>query len=154
MVFFPGLNYFAQTSFPQENPPSEIAFLVRSGRVVLWPVYKGSCERWVQGPGWKAERGLWIQRQQDLGRSLDYLQERSAIDREKLAYFGLSRGAWAGPLSLALNDRVKVGVLACCGLLIWRVPVGEMDPINFVSHVRVPVLMLNGKNDPAFPLDK
>jgi hypothetical protein len=105
VVFFPGANYFDTKSFPRENPPSEVAFLVRSGRAVLWPVYKGSCERWVQHPplqehGRRAWRDLVIQWYQDLARSLDYLQERSDIDQEKLAYFGTSRGAGGVPLPL------------------------------------------------------
>jgi predicted esterase len=83
---------------------------------------------------------------------VDYLQERSDIDHEKLAYYGLSRGAWLGIFFLAVDDRFKAAVLACGGL--WppgRLP-PEIDGINFVPRVRLPVLILNGPNDPLFPL--
>src|SRR5262249_44030436 len=166
VIFFPGANYFDSKSFPRENPPPEIAFLVRSGRAVLWPVYKGACERWVQPPppqehGLRAWRELAIQWYQDLARSLDYLQERSDIDQEKLAYYGLSRGGVVANIHLAVDDRIKVGVLVSGGLLTssllpyatsWNTT-PETSTINFVSRVRVPLLMLNGCNDPIFPLE-
>jgi eukaryotic-like serine/threonine-protein kinase len=158
VVYFPGANHFQrQTSFLRENPPSEIAFLVQSGRAVLWPVYKGSFERWVrqppfQEPGWRAWRELVTHCYQDLGRSVDYLQERSDIEHEKLAYYGLSRGAYFGNYFLAVDDRFKAAVLVCGGLGAFGSPLPEIEDINFVSRVRLPVLMLNGRNDPLFPL--
>jgi len=30
----------------------------------------------------------------------------------------------------------------------------EVDPINFAPHVRVPMLMLNGREDFTFPIDE
>jgi serine/threonine protein kinase len=157
VVFFPGANYFQTKVFPRENPPSEIAFLVRSGRAVLWPVYKGSCERWIpaQPRTWDSRtmpRDLVIQWYQDLGRSLDYLQERGDIDTEKLAYYGGSRGGVVGIRHLAVDDRLTVGVLVLAGLSPNRVR-PEIDGINFVSRVRVPILMLNGQNDLLFPVE-
>jgi dipeptidyl aminopeptidase/acylaminoacyl peptidase len=29
----------------------------------------------------------------------------------------------------------------------------EVDPLNFLPHVKIPVLMLNGKNDSYFPVE-
>ena len=91
---------------------------------------------------------------QDLARSVDYLEERSDIDRGKLAYFGVSSGAMMGITALALEHRFKAaGALAGeGGLEKETIPLPELDSFNFAPRVRVPVLMINSKNDPIFPL--
>jgi serine/threonine protein kinase/formylglycine-generating enzyme required for sulfatase activity len=156
VVFFPWVNVFDEKSFPRENPPDAIAFLVRNGRAVLWPVYKGSFERWEQA-GWRtsdsAARQWAITGYQDLARSVDYLQERSDIDREKLAFYSVS-SVGHGCVILALENRFKVAVVAFFGLLPWRVPLTEFDAVHYVPRVRVPILMINSRNDPHFSLEK
>jgi dipeptidyl aminopeptidase/acylaminoacyl peptidase len=83
---------------------------------------------------------------------VDYLQERrDVIDLDKLAYYGASWGATMGIVNLALDDRIKVAVLAYGGLPRGKSPLPELDLINFVPRVRVPVLMINSRNDPFFP---
>jgi predicted esterase len=158
VVFFPGGDFFFEKrSFPRENPPGgSIANIVRGDRAVVWPVYTGTCERWEREPwdsNWYAERFYQIRIYQDLARSVDYLEERSDIDRGKLAYFGVSGGASMGIIILALEDRFKVAVLSQGGLGRATVPLPEIDKFNFVPRVRVPVLMINSENDPIFPLE-
>ena len=63
---------------------------------------------------------------------MDYLQERSDIDRQKLAYFGASTGALFGIRFLALDDRFKVGVLAFGGLPSFRIPLRELG-FSFIT---------------------
>jgi predicted esterase len=89
---------------------------------------------------------------QDLSRSIDYLETRSDIDSEKVAYFGFSWGGMLAPIALALEPRLKLGILQAGGLspLPTQAPV---DPFNFVSRVTVPVLMLNGTYDGIHPLE-
>jgi eukaryotic-like serine/threonine-protein kinase len=151
VVYHPGGHFWSQTEFPREIPPSDVAFLVRSGRAVLWPVYKGCAERWVHISGVMADRDLLIHVYKDLARSVDYLQERSDIDREKLAYYGASRGAGNGIIYLAVDERFKAVVLVTGGLA--RAPLPEVDPFNYVSRVRVPVLLLVGLNDAIMPFE-
>ena len=69
-----------------------IDFVIRSGRALIHPVYKGTYERrsGASENGPNEDRDLVIQWSKDLGRSLDYLETRPDIDREKLAYYGLS----------------------------------------------------------------
>ena len=66
-------------------------FIIRSGRAVLLPVYKGTYERHVettQGPNvW---RDLTIQRTKDFFRSVDYLESRNDIDHDRLGFFTAS----------------------------------------------------------------
>jgi serine/threonine protein kinase/pimeloyl-ACP methyl ester carboxylesterase len=150
VIYHPGGHFWSQAEFPRQNPPPEVAFLVRSGRAVLWPVYKGCSERWVPVSGMLAERDLIIQVYKDLGRSVDYLQERSDIDREKLAYYGMSRGAGMGTIYLAVDDRFKAAILITGGLVRSVLP--ELDPFNYVTRVHSPVLMLVGQNDTLLPL--
>jgi eukaryotic-like serine/threonine-protein kinase len=59
-------------------------------------------------------------------------------------------GAPLGALLPAVEDRIKVCVLILGGFNYQkRLP--EVDQINFVSRVKVPVLMLNGRFDSVFP---
>ena len=87
----------------------------------------------------------------DARRSLDYVETRTDVDASRLSYYGLSWGGAIGPIILALDPRLRAGVLLMGGY--WsntRAP--EVDPFNFAPRVRVPVLMLNGDQDFIFPL--
>jgi cephalosporin-C deacetylase-like acetyl esterase len=81
---------------------------------------------------------------------VDYLLERSDIDRETLAYYGTSRGAGMGIIYLAVDDRFKAAVLVTGGLIRTALP--ELDPFNYVTRVHLPVLMLVGQNDTMLSL--
>jgi len=131
-------------------------FILRSGRAVLFPVYKGTFER---GGGPKAiywpsttssYRDNVIAWSKDLGRSIDYLETRPDIDREKLAYEGYSWGAAMGGLLPAVETRLKALVLVSPGFYLQeRFP--EVDQVNFAPRVKAPVLMLNGRYDFIWP---
>ena len=80
-----------------------------------------------------------IQWSKDLGRSIDYLETRNDIDIDKLAYYGWSWGGARGGLLPALEERLKVCVLAVGGF--WRQrgrP--EVEQINFAPRIIVSVL--------------
>jgi dienelactone hydrolase len=89
----------------------------------------------------------------DLRRSVDYLETRPDIDSKKIAYYGLSTGAGIAPIMTALEPRFKARILLGGGLYQRRFP-PEVDPFNFLPHVRVPTLMINGLNDYPFPKDR
>jgi dienelactone hydrolase len=93
-----------------------------------------------------------IWQSKDLGRSIDYLETRPEIDGKKLAYYGLSMGARLGPVLTAIEGRFKTSVLVAGGMGQAK-PLPEMDAVNFAPRARIPVLMLNGRNDYAFPLE-
>jgi formylglycine-generating enzyme required for sulfatase activity/dienelactone hydrolase len=151
VVFFPPITGYFEKSFPKANPPPEVAFLVKAGRAVLWPVYHGMYERSSDRP-FRGERAQIVAEVKDFGRCVDYLDVRKEIDPEKLAYFGVSYGALHGVIQLAVEDRLKVGVLVVGGFPTGRAISPEIDPIHFAPRVRRPVLMLNGRNDPFFPV--
>jgi len=88
----------------------------------------------------------------DLRRSIDYLETRPDLDRDRLAYFGVSFGARLGSLALALDKRFKAAVLWSGGLpLSSKLP--EVDELNYAPRVATPVLMLNGRDDFTFPIE-
>ena len=93
-------------------------FLARSGRAVVFPVYKGSFERGsdeYHGDDQRKATNLWrdyiIAFSKDLGRTLDYVATRSDIDQSRIAYFGVSRGSALAPMLLASESRIKTAVL-------------------------------------------
>jgi dienelactone hydrolase len=130
-----------------------VAFLMRSGRAVLFPIYQGTYERRFNAPpGLSGERDLTIQQCKDLRRSLDYLETRPDIDHDRLGYLGMSGGAELGVVGLALEHRIRAAVLAETGLPYWKKP-PEVSELNFAQRVRIPVLMLNGRDDFAFPVE-
>jgi dipeptidyl aminopeptidase/acylaminoacyl peptidase len=95
---------------------------------------------------------LVVQHVKDLRRSIDYLETRQDIDHEKLAFYGVSRGAFHGPLIPAVEERLKASVLI--GGCIQGSNLPEGDEINYVTRVKVPTLMLNGKYDSICPMEK
>ena len=82
------------------NPYFE--FLAKGGRAIVFPLYKGTYERGTdeyRGDQPKAtalRRDDIIAFSKDLGRTLDYLTTRADIDHDRIAYFGVSRGASLG----------------------------------------------------------
>jgi len=156
VVYFPGSD--AQ-ELPRLLEPElgYFDFVIRSGRAVLHPIYKNTYERRLrQPPPWpsRAFRDLRIQQYQDLERSVDYLVTRPDIDAAKLAYYGLSWGAVVGPIHTALETRFKASILVAGGLGARDYAgMPEIDPMHFVPRVTTPTLMLNGREDFAFPLE-
>jgi dienelactone hydrolase len=155
LVYFPGSN--AQTEKNSERIEFErVAFLVRSGRAVLLPVYKGTYER---GDGARLplnttiHRDGRIQQYQDVARSVDYLESRPDIDKTKIGYFGSSWGGGMGAHFPALEKRFKVSVLALPGFLLEPTR-PEADSFNFAPRVTIPTLMLSGKYDFTFPMEQ
>jgi eukaryotic-like serine/threonine-protein kinase len=130
-----------------------VDYLIKSGRALMYPIYKGTYER---GPvpltGWAAWRDLTVQRSKDLGRALDYLATRPDIDSSKLGYQGTSLGASLGVILTAIEPRFHASVLISGGMGTGR-PLPESDMLNFAPRIRVPTLMVNGKGDFAYPLE-
>jgi eukaryotic-like serine/threonine-protein kinase len=149
VVYFPGAAAFlGRPSFDAADVNAAwFLFLVRSGRAVLVPAYKGSYERQI-GPVTLPHiwRDVVIHSGKDVQRAVDWLTTRPDIDVDRLAYFGLSMGAAVGPIMTALEPRFKASVLLGGGLYFWRRP-PESEAFNFLPRVTVPTLMINGRHD-------
>lgn len=157
VVYFPGAGAIRTRSSANLSPGylDDFNFIVRSGRAVMFPVYKATFERGDGSKnGWpnttSSYRDHVIAWSKDLSRSVDYLETRPDIDHSKLAYEGYSWGAAMGALLPAMEDRLKALVLIAPGFYLQhRLP--EVDQLNFAPRVKVPVLMLNGRFDFIFP---
>ena len=82
--------------------------------------------------------------------AIDYLETRPDIDRSRLAYEGYSWGAAMASVMLAVEDRIRACILIAPGFFLQKC-LPEVDALNFAPHVKVPVLMLNGRYDYVFP---
>ena len=156
VLFFPGSNALLLRKFSLYTT-SALDAVLRSGRAVLYPVYKSTYER---GDGmetdvasitsdWRDHVVMWVK---DASRAIDYAETRPELDRSKLAYYGYSWGAEMGAIVPAVEPRIKVCILALGGLDFHR-SLPEADTINFISRVKQPVLMLNGHYDFFFPVE-
>ena len=155
VVFFPGSNALFLDKFDDANFYWD--FLPKSGRALMFPIYKSTYERRDGlNSDYPAPTAFWrdhmIAWSKDLGRSLDYLETRKDIDHTKVAYFGVSWGSVLSPVLLAGEERFKTAILAAGGLTFQKA-LPEADQINFVNHVRIPVLMVSGRYDNFLPLE-
>jgi len=151
VVFFPAADAFLTRSSSDLSLAWGDA-IIRSGRAFVFPVYKGTFER--SSPtdlGPQAERELAIAWSRDLGRAIDYLETRSDVDRERIAFYGVSVGADVGVILSALEPRLKASVLQGAGVEIEPTP--EIDTFNYAPRVRLPTLMLNGRYDFEIPFE-
>ena len=156
VVYFPGSNAIHSRS-SESLANSLIKFIVKSGRAVIYPIYKSTFERGDElnsdyANETKFYRDHVIMWAQDLSRSIDYLATRPDIDSDRIAYYGVSWGAAMGAIMCAVENRFKASILFVAGLGFEHA-LPEVDPINFISRVTVPVLMMNGEYDFYFPVE-
>jgi tRNA A-37 threonylcarbamoyl transferase component Bud32 len=151
VVFYPtGESWFHKSS--DYLRLSHFDFLMRTGRAVLHPIYKGTYERSLnkrlEGPN--EYRDLVVQVVKDFRRAIDYLETRPDIDHQRLAILEVS--GIVQFVTLALEPRIKVGVAMAAGLPPGRSP-AEIDTVYFAPRVRQPMLMLNGRFDSDQPVE-
>jgi dienelactone hydrolase len=106
VVFMPGSAAWDTRVRPSFANP-QYGFLLRSGRAVIVPVYKGAWERAnseYHGGDQLKSTSLWrdyvIFFAKDISRSLDYAATRSDLDVSKVGFMGYSRGAAFSPVML------------------------------------------------------
>jgi dienelactone hydrolase len=169
VVFFPGAHSEMASSSDDMEKDFQfdlfLSFIVKNGRAVLYPVLKGTFERgdWVRTQVIESDISTrpfseWaIMQAKDIFRCLDYLETRADIDHLRFAYMGFSAGAWEAPVILALDQRIKASILQNGGFLYYLGGSGpirpEMNQMNYVTRVKTPTLMLNGRYDVLFPYE-
>ena len=146
---------FART--PEEVWTRLTDWIIKSGRAIALPAYAGTLERATnaanpgrQGPD--MERELGVQSFKDVARSIDYLETRKDIDTSNLAFAGVSLGAGLGLKVVAAEPRFKTAVLLSLG---YTPPNGYpiVDSWNYAPRLKVPVLMMSGKDDSMAPVE-
>jgi eukaryotic-like serine/threonine-protein kinase len=156
VVTFPGSGSIGTRSSASLDV-GRIDFIVRTGRAVLWPIYKGTYERGgalqsdypEETTAYKDYVVMWGK---DLARSIDYVETRQDLDAGRIAYYGLSWGGAMGAILPAIEPRIKANILYVAGFNFQRA-LPEADQINYVTRVRQPTLILNGELDFFFPAE-
>lgn len=160
VLFVPGGSAFSDLSSDDIESgvqfASFLSFVVKNGRAVVIPVYKGTFERRYHSSSAGTDSHTYTERirkfVKDFSRSIDYLESRPDIDSTKIGYYGLS---WGGgdisPVITATEDRLDAVVLVGGGILGRGRP--EVNPINYLPRVQSPTLMLNGKYDTVYPYE-
>jgi class 3 adenylate cyclase/formylglycine-generating enzyme required for sulfatase activity/dienelactone hydrolase len=157
VVFFPGSGVIYERKFNTERVTRSFDFILKSGRAVLYPVLKGTFERGDElNSDLQEETKFYKDRviywSQDLGRALDYLDTRKDITHDKYGYYGFSWGSAMGPVMTVVDKRFKAAVYLVGGMMMQKT-LPEVDPLHFLPRVKIPTLMLNGRNDTFFPLE-
>ena len=156
VVFFPGGMATLNDTLDLSTVENAYDFVLKSGRAVVVPVYKGTYQRrdgFIPGHNKPAFfRDHLIAWSKDLGRTVDYLETRRDLDTAKMAYLGYSMGGSWAPVLLAIEKRFKAAVLLSAGFQM-RPYLPEVDPINFDSRVTTPTLVVNGRYDDDFPVE-
>jgi len=155
ILFFGGSGDIYSNKFEIVDQVAKVDFLVKSGRAVVCPVYKGTNERrddlnsdnQVETVFYKDHVIMW---RKDIGRTIDYLETRSDIDATRIGYLGWSWGGFLGGIMPAVEKRIKAVVLNVGGMDMGKA-LPEADQINFLPRVTQPILMLNGEHDMFFP---
>jgi formylglycine-generating enzyme required for sulfatase activity/dienelactone hydrolase len=152
LVYHPGSGAAAST-YASMDGFNRIEFIIRSGRAVIYPIYIGTFDRKFPQPQSAADvKERVVKRFQDLRQSVEYLASRADIDASKIGYLGVSQGAGWAPVMVSVEERFKTAVLFEGGLYQQPFP-PEVDAINFLPRVHIPVLMLNGRYDYTFPVE-
>ena len=157
VVFFPGSNPLSDRSFEATVNQRSFDYVMKSGRALVYPVYKSMFER---GDGlasdypnttsfWRDHVIMWSK---DLGRTLDALEARRDIANDKIAYLGVSMGGQMAAILPAVEPRIKAVVSVSGGFNLQKA-LPEVEPINFAPRITVPTLMLNGKYDFFYPTE-
>lgn len=163
VVYFPGTHTTYMSSSKDLDQYYEfvsvLSFVVKNGRAVVFPVYKGTFER-REGIPAEGREGtdsrhfmeLIVRMVQDFRTCLDYLESRTDFDAKRLAYLGYSWGGTLGAIIPAVENRLQASVLVLGGMPLSPAR-PEIRHINYVTRVKVPTLMLNGRYDTTFPFE-
>lgn len=161
LIFFPGASAIAQENiFFSSGPMSMLDFIVKNGRAIMIPIYKGTYDRFdgvttnIPNHTHQYTEDLikWVK---DFSRSVDYLETRSDIDNSKIGFIGFSWGGRMGGIIPAIENRLKLSVLIVGGFNFRtsNFPYPEAEELNYVPRIKIPVLMLNGRYDYNFPFE-
>ncbi len=160
VVWYPGNTAFELDNMDEYARVGELAYvleLVRTGRLVCFPVYKGTLER-----RYKTavvfdlppilRRDAFVMTAKDLRRTVDYLLTREDVNGKRLIYGGFSQGAYRAPVMLVVEPRFQAALVFFGGY--WKDAFRpEIESLKFARAVKTPLIMLNGTMDNWFPVE-
>jgi dienelactone hydrolase len=156
VLFFPGIGAHNSNSLNDMQIPGWCDFWLKNGRAVVWPVYFSTFGR---GDHDRSNVNSWKQTYKNIITDVhvvcDYLEIRNDLNSEEIAYYGISWGGGVAPYILALEDRIKVGVLGLFGISsIEKYMFTEFDQVDYLPRVKIPMLLLGGRYDFDYPLEQ
>ena len=155
VLFFPSARVYLMPSSQDLGDLQFVDYVIQSGRAVVYPIYKGTYERRGHRgpPGAYGDLNLMIQGSKEVRRSIDYVETRPDLDKSKLAYLGVSAGTADGVIYTALEDRFKAIVFLDGGFYL-RETLAPREQVNFAPRIKKPVLMVNGRYDFTFSVER
>ena len=123
----------------------------------------------------KQDRDEQIQLMKDLQRAVDVLRAQPNVDKDRIAYYGVSYGGAMGAQFAAIERRIKTAVLvvgdgglvtrstspadlpfmaslSCATRVAWYREMVPIEPIRFIGLAKpTPLLLQNGKTDMFIP---
>jgi len=156
VIVHPGANYYTTPPEIDDINPGEFSldFLIKSGKTLVWPAWKGSLNRMPDNRGSSEDtlrrfRNQFVAWVEDTDKTLDYLETRPDIDADNIFYLGMSYGALFNTHTLLFEDRYKGAILYVGGAFPTYPPL--VDGINHLPRIKTPFLMLNGEQDYLVP---
>lgn len=145
VIIFPGRDAEDDLPVNVTNYPLRCSFLLKSGRAIIFPRYFDTYGRGTKPTNSQERIDMFTKISKDLQRTLDYWESRPDMDKSKIAYYGLSWGGWQSPYLLAVEKRIKLGIINAYGAFGNDNPEWHMQ--NYLHRVTIPMLMMNGKYD-------
>jgi hypothetical protein len=152
VLFWPGGGAQFMESIDQYQ--FDLDFILRNGRAVVFPALNGTFGRRMPTlPDWTthAGRNLAVKEVREFRRMIDYLETRSDIQADTLAYYGKSWGGRMGAIVLSIEPRIKVAILNQAGINAGDHP--DINVVHFLPRVHQPVLHFSGRYDTDFRLE-
>ena len=122
----------------------------RAARLSGAPIGRGAQEPPATTAEFRDKIVNWVT---DLRRGLDYLETRTDVDRDRIAFVAQSSGARTGIPLAAVESRYRSvffhGAGVSPGQASW---VKGTNPIEFAPHIKRPTMMLQGRHDEAIRL--
>lgn len=156
VLFVPGLNAHNSNSLNDMQIGEFVDFWLKNGRAVVWPQYystygRGDHDR-LNVDSWKQTYEKIIT---DVHVVCDFIETHEDLNSEEIAYYGVSWGGGIAPYILALEDRIKVGILALFGVSSFeKYMFKEFDQVDYLPRVWIPMLLMGGKYDLDFTLEQ
>jgi dienelactone hydrolase len=120
------------------------------------------------------DRAEQIQVAKDLQRAVDVLRSHPNVDEGRIAFVGFSWGGATGALLVGIERRLKAAALVvghggqvshatgpegfkyisglpCARRVAWIRAMAPIEPVRFVGHANVPLLLQNGTSDEFIP---
>jgi cephalosporin-C deacetylase-like acetyl esterase len=108
ILFYGGSQDIFSRKFDHVFPLSRLDFLIKNGRALIMPVFKGTHERHDELHSDLQEETVFykdhvIMWRKDIGRTIDYIETRDDLQSDKLAYLGWSWGGFMGGIMPAIE---------------------------------------------------